>query len=174
MKTWMKTATAAGIAACVTGVAAGSMTITDDLTDAMFDPAFDYNLFTGSDFTGSFDFNELDTFGLLLASDLVEVTFPGVAGPVTEATVTFADFAGIGATNVDFVGAISTVSFANTTIGSPETVSVTQADGLGEILAIRISSFEGFVTEVGVNFVPGVSSVGVLAMGGLVASRRRR
>ncbi len=175
----MNTTTAA-IAALVTAAVAlpatagvGPMPFSDDLTDGMFDPNFNYDF--SSDFTGGGDFNELiNGSGLCLCSDEVSITFPGVSDPVGLAQVDVADFTGVGATNVTFIGTMGSVNFSNTLVSASESYQVTLADGIGAITEIRITAFESFLTNVALRTIPTPGALAIFGAAGLAAVRRRR
>lgn len=151
--------------------AAAQMSFTDDFTDGLLDPTFGYDF--SSDFTGGGDFNSIDAMGLLLASDEVVITFPGIAEPVGLFQIDFSDFTGIGATEVEVFGTLGSVLLTNTTIGGPESIIVTPTDGLGEITSVRVSAFETFFERITVRTIPAPSTAALFGLGALAARRRR-
>jgi hypothetical protein len=177
-----------GMAVAALSTGSSVFAVSDDLTDGSFDSPFIYDFdttspgtqgipATGVDFIGG-DFSELDTFGLLLAPDRVEITWALPVGEfATEATVDFADFAGVGATDITFTGFDlannpKVYVYSNTTVSAPE-VATTFGQGFSRVDSITIEAFESFVTNVEIDTIPEPASVALLGLGGLALIRRR-
>lgn len=152
------------------------MGFNDDLTDGAFDPVFAYDF--SSDFAGNGpggDFNSLDPgVGLCLCSDEVFITFPGAGMPVGLAQVDLTDFTGVGATEIEFIGTLGSLSFSNAMVSMPESFVAGPSDGIGAITAVRVSAFETFVTRVSIRTIPTPGGLALAGVAGLALVRRRR
>ena len=176
----MKTsATLAALAlSCGAAVAGGPMPFGDDLTDGLFDPAFNYDF--SSDFPGNGpggDFNSLDPgpgAGLLLASDEVVITWPGIPDAIGLAQVDFTDYTGPGATEVEFFGTLGSMLFSNATVSALESFQVDMSSGIGAITSIRISAFETYVHSISLRSIPTPGALALLGVAGMAGLRRRR
>ena len=152
---------------------AAQTSYTDDLTDGLFDAPFLYDL--SSDFDGNGpggDFNDLDTFGLCLCSDEVDITFD-IAEPVAFASVNVSHGVGPGGSEITFNGTLGSLTFANLG-GGLESYSADLSSGIGTITSINIWSFESFLLDVSIRTVPTPGSLALLGLGTAVALRRRR
>ena len=90
--------------------------------------------------------------------------------------VSWTDFCGVDCTNLSVQGVMgSAASVGNSVVSSPETVMLSTTDvGGEEIQSFALSSFEGRIDQITVSVAPAPGALGALAIGGLVAVRRRR
>ena len=161
---------------------AGIRTITEDFTDGMggaaFDPELTFDFGTATDFTGTGDTNDLNVGELFLFADLVTVTL-NTGDPseyIESVEVDWVDFCGPGCTNLSVESVMGSVAgVGNSVVSAPETVMLSTSDVGGEqIQSFALSSFEGRIDQITVSVAPAPGALGALAIGGLVAVRRRR
>ena len=148
----------------------------DNLTDGLLDPFFNYDFQGPNDFSAAGDSNGHTAQGLWVYPDEVIITFPGLpAGEIVElAYIEIADYVGVGALEVEFIGTLGSVQFSNLLTSTIESYQVDPSDGIGSITSIKVGGFEDVINYVSVRTIPAPAGPAILAMSGLVAIRRRR
>jgi hypothetical protein len=165
---------AACAAAALTSAASAGF-YAESFDDAAIDPFF--NLDLSSDFTGGGDFNEISGGRLLIAPDEVLITFNTAANEaVSYLQIVIGDFTDVGATQLEWIGTLGTINIGNFLVQTPETFTLTAANGIGDLLSLRISGLETdiYSIEAETRMIPTNGTLALLGLGGLAMARRRR
>lgn len=122
-----------------------------------FDPAFNHWLYFPGE-PGEPGYWEIGFYGgsyvLWLYPATDEITFNLDEGDYADwGCVTLADWCGIGCTTAEFIGTLDSVTFSNEYIGELEYFDTTGLE-LGEIVMVRLTSYEGFFDDLSLNVVP--------------------
>lgn len=170
----LSTITSALVLASLSGYSHARI-IHEDFDGPGFHSELNFDFGTDTDFAG-FDTHDHIDGVLWMYADLASITVNslGAGESIESISVSWTDFCGIGCTNFELFGATDNVLMSNTTVGSFETVMLSEGD-LGEAIThFTISSFEGRMEGITIHIVPAPASIALLGLASVLVIPRRK
>jgi hypothetical protein len=160
MMRWQRIPTmVAAVFAMISAPAYGELIVEDFESNGGggFDPAFNHLLYYPGD-PGEPGYWDIDfywgSYVLWLYPATDEITFNLAEGEYAAwGSVMLGDFCGVGCTTAEFIGTLDSVTFSNEFIGEPEYYDTTGLE-LGEIIIVRLTSYEGLFDDLTVEVLP--------------------